>query len=626
MKQPRNKSVTLLALGALGIVFGDIGTSPLYAMRETLGDLPINAEDIFGVLSLIFWSLVIVISIKYLVIVFRADNDGEGGVLALLALIKQQKTKYESLFYLIAIFGAGLLLGDAMLTPAISVSSAIEGLQMVSGKFVPFIKPLSCVILVLLFILQSKGTGKIGIAFGPILLIWFLVLAILGISSIVQYPSVLKAVNPYYAYEFFHMNGMRAYILLGGVFLVVTGGEALYADIGHFGKNPIRLSWFFVALPALLLNYFGQGANLLMHPEAIANPFYMLAPDWFFIPLVFLSTVATVIASQAVITATFSLTRQAVLLGLYPRLPIVQTSPHHFGQIYIPQMNFFLMIGTLLLLLTFKDSSGLANAYGIAVNLDMLLVTIMVAYAALKVWHWSVLRVTLIFSILFIVDMAFLGANSHKFLTGGWAPVCFASFIALIMYTWSRGMHFLKTSFYMQKAELKKIVKQLNYKLFNQLPEVTAIFITDTYDSSGGSFLHFLKLSRAVPEHIIIVSYVVENSPRVPSSKRFEVQQLDERVCQLILHYGFMDNISIPNALECLNKKKILPYELEVGNATYFVEVPNIMASKKKRTMTFFWQEKLFAFLMRNYSANLNIEFFQLPYNRTIAIGSYYLF
>lgn len=616
----------ILALGALGVVFGDIGTSPLYAIRETLSNLPVDIVDVYGVLSLIFWSLIIVISIKYLIIVFRADNDGEGGGLALLALLKQKKTSHERLLYVIAIFGAGLLLGDAMITPAISVSSAVEGLHIVSNKFDDWITPLSFIILFLLFTVQYKGTSKIGRAFGPILLLWFLVLGWLGLAAIIKRPEILQAINPYYAYDFFRTNGLHAYILLGGVFLVVTGGEALYADIGHFGKRPIRFSWFCVALPCLLLNYFGQGANLLSHPEALVDPFYMLAPQSLFLPLVILSTFATVIASQAVITATFSLTRQAVLLGLYPRLPIIQTSKQHAGQIYIPQMNLFLMIGTLTLLLFFKNSSNLANAYGIAVNLVMLSVTVMVAFAARRVWHWPKWLVFIVFSIFISIDLAFLGANSHKFITGGWAPVCFALVIATIMYTWNAGMYYLQKNFYMQKDELKKIIKQLNYKSLNQLPGVTAIFITDSYDKSGGSFLHFLKLSQAVPEHIIIVSYAVENKPYVHHSKRHELQCVDDRISLLNIHYGFMDTISIPQALETFNRKKMLSYEINVDGATYFVEIPNIMASKKKKTMTFFWQEKLFAFLMRNYSANINIEFFQLPYNRTIAIGTYYLF
>ncbi|KTD22121.1 KUP system potassium uptake protein [Legionella lansingensis] len=612
-----------LMLGALGVVYGDIGTSPLYAMRETLMGLPINEADVLGILSLILWSLVIIISIKYLALVFRADNHGEGGILALLALLKQKKAKHRYLFYLLAIFGAGLIIGDGMLTPAISVTSAIEGLKVVSPKFEAFVTPLACSILVSLFIMQSKGTGKLGAAFGPIILLWFITIGTLGLVHILKNPVVLKAINPYYAWEFFRTQGWHGYFLLGGVFLVVTGGEALYADIGHFGKNPIRYSWFFVVLPGLLLNYFGQGAHLLQYPASIENPFYKLAPPWFFLPLLVLSTAATVIASQAVISATFSITKQAVLLGLYPRLPIIQTSHEHEGQIYIPQVNFFLLIGTLILIFMFKTSGAMTHAYGIAVNLDMLLVSTMVAYAARKVWHWPLVYVIAIFSLFIFVDLAFLGANAYKFMTGGWVPVFFALLVAIVMFTWNNGMRFMQKNFYMKKADITKIVKQLRYKSLNQLPGVTGIFITDTYDQSGGSFLHFLKLSLAVPENILIVNYKVENKPHVPERFRFRLTQLAPQICQLTLHYGFMDTISIPDALISVNKLKALPFEINVDSATYLVEIPNVMASKTKKTLMFYWQEKLFAFLIRNYSANLNIEFYKLPYNRTIAIGTY---
>ncbi|KTD27931.1 KUP system potassium uptake protein [Legionella maceachernii] len=614
-----------LALGALGVVFGDIGTSPLYALRETLGDLPLSEVDILGVLSLIFWSLIFVISIKYLVIVFRADNDGEGGGLALLALLKQKSTKYEHVFYLLAIFGAGLLLGDGMLTPAISVTSAIEGLKIISPMFDDFVVPLSCAILVLLFVMQSRGTARIGAAFGPLLLIWFITIAILGAVEIYRHPVVLRAIHPIYAFDYLYHHGMKGYILLGGVFLVVTGGEALYADIGHFGKNPIRYSWFFVVLPCLLLNYFGQGGHLIGHPEAIENPFYMIAPNWFSIPLLIIATIATVIASQAVITATFSLTKQAILLGLCPRIPVIQTSRERAGQIYIPQMNFVLFIGTMLLILSFRNSSNMTHAYGIAVNLVMLLVTTMVTYAARHIWRWSWPKVIVVFTPFLLIDLVFLGANAHKFLTGGWVPVCFALSIGIVMYTWNLGLQYLKDNFYMQKEDISKIVKQLNYKSLRHLPGITAIFLTDTYDPSGGSFLHFLKLSYAVPENILIVSYVVENKPHIDPSKRFEINQIDKRVCKLMLHYGFMDNISVPKALAKALEYELLPFEFKVESATYLVEIPNVIASKKKRTLMFYWQEKLFAFLMRNYSANLNIEFYKLPYNRTIAIGTYCL-
>lgn len=612
-----------LALASMGVVFGDIGTSPLYALRETLAGLPLNAINILGVLSLVFWTLIIVISLKYLVVVFRADNDGEGGILALLALLKQTPLRYEKLLYLVAIFGAGLLIGDGMLTPAISVTSAIEGLEIISPHFEKWVVPLSCLILICLFSVQSKGTGQIGKAFGPLIFIWFLTLAGLGINHIIANPSVLKAIHPFYALDFFHENGLKGFFLLGGVFLVVTGGEALYADIGHFGKNPIRYSWFFIALPCLLLNYFGQGANLMIHPEDVDNPFYKLAPDWFFIPLLVISTIATVIASQSLITATFSLTKQAVLLGFYPRLPIVQTSKKMAGQIYIPQVNFFLLIGTILLILTFKNASGLAHAYGIAVNLTMLMVTLMVAYASVKVWHWPLWRVMLVFSVFVTIDLVFLAANSHKFMEGGWVPIGFALVVSVLMLTWNSGLKYLKTNFYLQKDDFLRILKQLRYKSLNQLPNVTAIFITDAYDPSGGSFLHFLKLSMAVPENILIVSYVVCNRPHVLVKHRFQLSQLADKIYQLTLNYGFMDDISIPEALTILNEKNLLSFKLNVDTATYLVEIPNINASRKKRTLTFFWQEKLFSFLMRNYSVNLNIEFYKLPYNRTIAIGTY---
>lgn len=614
-----------LTLAALGIVFGDIGTSPLYALKVTLSGLPINQVNVFGVLSLIFWSLAIIISFKYLVIIFRADNDGEGGILALLALMKHKGTNKEPFFYIVAIFGAGLLLGDGMLTPAISVISAVEGLNAVSPIFMPYILPIATILFLILFGIQSRGTEKIGYLFGPIILIWFITIAILGLSQITQNPMVLKAINPFYAFYFLYDEGLTGFLLLGGIFLVVTGGEALFADIGHFGKRPIRTSWFTLVFPCLLLNYFGQGANLIAHPSAIENPFYMIAASWFSIPLIILATFATIIASQAVISATFSLTKQAVLLGLAPRIPIIQKSKEHFGQIYVPNISFILFIGTLLFALTFKTSDNLAHAYGIAVNADMLLVDIMVAYAALSIWEWPPVHVALLFGTFIIIDLAFLGANAHKFITGGWVPVTFALLVAAIMYTWKMGLEYLRIHFYMGKADIRKILKQLEYKSLNQLPGLTAIFITDVYDKSGGSFLHFLKLNRAVPEHVLIVNYVVQTIPYMHHSQRYEITALAPKVCQLTLHYGFMETINIPRALELINYKNLLPFVIDTDHAAYMVELPNIMASKNKKSLLFHWQEQLFAFLIRNYSANLNIEFYKLPYNRTIAIGTYFI-
>lgn len=619
----KEKVSPALTLGALGIVYGDIGTSPLYALRETLQDLPLNSSSILGALSLIFWALIIIISIKYFIIIFRADNNGEGGVLALLALLKQKKPKHQHLFYVIAIFGAGLLFGDGMLTPAISVASAVEGLENISSKLQPYILPVAFIILMGLFLLQPKGTAKLGFIFGPVILVWFITLAMLGLKQVIINPIVLNAINPYYGIHFLQESGWRGYFILGGIFLVVTGAEALYADIGHFGKNPIRYGWFLVVFPSLVLNYFGQGAYLLNHKEVLSNPFFMIAPEGFKIPLIIIATMATVIASQSIISATFSLTKQAVLLGLCPRFHIIQTSKEYAGQIYIPNINMILFVGTLFLLLTFRTSSNLAHAYGIAINLYMLLTTSMVAYASLVVWRWSLFKVIPIFALFLTIDSILLGSNLHKFFTGGWVPVLFALLIAFVMATWRLGVMHLREHFYVKKEAIEETLEQLQYANLHHLDGLTAVFITDVYDKSGGSFLHFLKLSRAVPENILIVNYIVQNIPFVADKKRYELVELSKKVCQLTLHYGFMDTISVPDALEKATAQQLLPFPLYVGAATYFVEVPNIIASTKIRTLMFNFQERLFVFLMRNYTANLNIEFYNLPFDRTIAIGTY---
>ncbi|MDF1646422.1 MAG: KUP/HAK/KT family potassium transporter [Legionellaceae bacterium] len=614
-----------LTLAALGVVYGDIGTSPLYAMRESLGGLPINITDVLGVLSLIFWSLTLVISIKYLFLLFRADNDGEGGILALLALSKHTGTNRVRFFFVLGILGAGLMLGDGMLTPAISVMSAIEGVNIALPRLSAFVLPITVVILIALFMMQSLGTARIGRLFGPIILIWFITIAALGLVQLIDNPVVLKAINPMYALRFFEANGWKGYALLGGIFLVVTGGEALYADLGHFGKNPIRSSWFLVAFPALVLNYFGQGAYLLKHPDAIDNPFYYLAPSWFAIPLLVIATCATIIASQAVISATFSMMRQAVLLGLYPHLSIIQTSDEKRGQIYVPQVNMILAVGTLILVMIFKNSSNIAHAYGIAVNLEGLLTLLLVAYVAVRYWHWSWFKIGLIFLCFGFIDLAFLGANIQKLLTGGWIPVVFASFSAFIMYTWNKGRVYLKDTYYAKQAAVSKTLRQFDYKSLTHVPKTTAIFITDIYDQSGASFLNFLKLNRTLPEHILLLKYRVEHIPYVSSVNRFEVNVLKEKICELTLHYGFMDVVSIPQALYLASERGFLPFDINVDKARYIIEIPNVLASREKRTLWFYWQEKLFSFLVRNYSANFNIEFYQLPYDRTVAIGMYCL-
>lgn len=618
----QKQTLIALSVAALGIIYGDIGTSPLYAMSVTLSDLPINAVDVLGVLSLIFWALILIISVKYLGVVLRADNKGEGGILALLALLKKKRGYSLNLFFILGIFGAGLMLGDGMLTPAISVMSAVEGLNVISPGLTHWVLPISFAILLVLFLFQSIGTAKIGFLFGPMLIIWFGMLAILGLFQIIYNPTVLSAINPYFAFQFLVTNGFHGYTLLGGVFLVVTGGEALYADLGHFGIKPIQFSWFLIVLPGLLLNYFGQGAYLLSHPAAISNPFYMMAPPSLLIPLVVIATLATVIASQAVISATFSLTKQAVLLGLYPRLPIRQTSESMSGQIYVPQMNFILAVGTLILIVVFKNSNAIAHAYGIAVNLVMILTTFMIMFVAYDKWHWSQARILFFFILFIAIDLAFLGANLQKLLAGGWLPVALALVGAFIMYTWTKGMDYLKDFYYTKKEDLTKIFFDLHAKNIHRA-DMTAILITDVYDSSGSSFLRFLKLNHALPKNILIVNYKIENIPYVSSADRYEYSCVDKNVCQLTLCYGFMDYISIPKALYAANDKKLLPFDIDFDSVMYLIEVPNIVASRRKKTLWFYWQERLFAFLMRNYSANLNIEFYHLPYSKTIAIGTY---
>ena len=616
-----NKRTLTLSLGALGVVYGDLGTSPLYALQQTLPGEAITPGNIYGVLSLVFWSLILVISTCYVSVFLRADNDGEGGVLALLSLLKRQDKKMSRWLFLTGIIGAGLLLGDGMITPAISVISAIEGLKVISPAFSHLIVPISFAILFILFLSQRFGTGSISLYFGPIILCWFIIIGILGGIAIFHHPSVLYALNPYYAFAFFLHGGWHAYLLLGGIFLTITGAEAMYADLGHFGRNPIRIGWFAVALPGLLLNYFGQGANLLRSPEAITNLFYTLAPGWFSYPLLILATVATIIASQAVITASFSLARQAILLNVCPRLSIIHTSKGEKGQIYVPQINFFLAVGTLSLVLIFKSSDGLAAAFGMAVNLVMLIVAILVMCVARQIWKWSLTKIFAVFSLVVFIDVVFLGANLHKIYQGAWIPLVFATLISMIMITWQKGMELLRNSFYMKKLSLATIIEQMEQSNLNYLEDLTTIFISDPYDNSGGCFLNYIKLNRILPKHVLIVSIVIENYPYIPVKKRFELTQLTKGIYNLILHYGFMQSIDVPRALAAGEKMKIFPFTFNLNQVTFLVENVNIAMTKQKYPRIFFWQKKLFWFLLHNSAQD--IEFFRLPYTRTIVIGTY---
>ncbi len=615
-----NKKMLSMSLAALGVVYGDLGTSPLYAIRESLQGLPINHTNILGVLSLIFWALILVISTCYLTVILRADNDGEGGVLALLALLKKNKKIYSVLLF-VGIIGAGLLMGDGMLTPAISVLSAIEGLQIFDPNLKPFVIPITLAILITLFMVQRFGTGKIGISFGPILLFWFMVIAALGAVRIFKNPEVLYAINPYYAYEFFRDGGWAAYALLGGVFLVITGAEALYADLGHFGKTPIRIGWYAVALPGLLLNYFGQGAYLLQFPKGIENPFYAMLPMWSFYPMLILAAVATIIASQAIISATFSITKQAVLLNLCPRIFIKQTSEEEKGQIYVPKVNFVLAVGTVILVLTFKNATALAGAFGLAVNLVMVGVATMVMFVAYYNWAWSIPKIIRVFFVFVIIDLAFLGGSLHKFLVGGWVPITFALICATIMITWYKGMAILRSSFYKEKTAFKGINEAFEKSNLQHVPNLTAIFITDPYDQSGGGFLHYLKLIRIKPERIMIVSTIIMDRPYMPDTQRFDMKKISENAYHLNLNYGFMQLIDIPKTLTLAERMNIFPFEIHIEQAVFLVENINAVLTQRKYPRLYAWQQKLFIFFLRNSA--LDIDFFQLPYNRTLSIGTY---
>lgn len=622
-REQDKSSLAALTLGVLGIVFGDIGTSPLYALRESLHGLPITTTNVLGVLSLIFWVLVLIISIKYLALILRADNKGEGGVLALFALLKEHYKRYNALFLLLAVIGSGLLLGDAMLTPAISVLSAVEGLSVISPHLNYLIIPATIIILVLLFLHQKYGTESIGRWFGPLILSWFIAIGALGVPAIIKSPFVLSAINPWWAVQFFMAHHLTALATLGGVFLVVTGGEALYADLGHFGRQPIQLGWFSCVLPCLLLNYFGQGALLLQHPDLIANPFYALAPAALRYPLLALATCATIIASQAVISAIFSLARQAMLLNLMPKMHIIQTSSHTRGQIYIPKMNLLLAFGTICLVVAFGHSSNLASAYGIAVNLDMLVVTLLVTMVARKIWRWSLITTLVIFGIIILIESMFFAANAMKIMHGGWIPLCIALVCMVIMLTWYNGIRLLYDSFHKKQPALEPILQHLVQSNGLQVvPKLTAIFIADLEDYSARSLLHFLRLTCALPERVILLNVVIEDQPYITDFNRYTLQKITNGFYHLILHYGFMQFVNIPEAIDQINKRNELPLKIDQHHTTYFIETRHVLLTLKPQKHLAQWQKRLFVYLQHN--ALVSIEFYQLSTHRTISIGAYY--
>ncbi|HZF11261.1 MAG TPA: potassium transporter Kup [Thermoanaerobaculia bacterium] len=602
-------------MGALGIVYGDIGTSPLYSLRECFHGVHAVAPtpaNVLGVLSLVFWALVITVTLKYVVYVLRADNRGEGGILALLALVRSAvgKGRRGTILLVLGLFGAALLYGDGMITPAISVLSAVEGLQVATPLFSPYIVPITIAILIGLFTLQRRGTGGIGAIFGPVMLVWFVTLAVLGVSWLVREPSVLAAVDPLHAVRFFARNGRQGFLVLGSVFLVATGGEALYADMGHFGARPIQIDWFSIVAPALLLNYFGQGAFLVSHPQSSLHPFYHLAPDWALYPLVALSTFATVIASQAVISGAFSLTRQAVQLGYLPRIEIVHTSLEEIGQIYIPGVNRVLMLATIGLVLGFRSSDRLAAAYGVAVTATMVITTLLAFILARRVWRWPLWLAGLVTLGFLIVDLAFFGANIVKVADGGWFPLVVGFVVYSLMSTWQTGRQKIAAELSLGALPFTEFVAHARPGSPHRVPGA-AIFMSRDPVATPVALLHNLKHNKVLHEKVVMLTILTEEIPQVPRRQRVRLEDLGKGFFRVTARYGFMENPSVGEVLELTRAQGL---DLPPMSATFFLSRETLVASPRSG-----WRERLFAYMARN--AVRPTDFYRIPPNRVIELG-----
>jgi KUP system potassium uptake protein len=616
---PRGGYLALLGVSALGVVYGDIGTSPLYALRECFhGPHAISAApgNVLGVLSLVFWSLVIVISVKYLGFVMRADNRGEGGILALTALTGAQEGRArggKKLLLLTGLFGAALLYGDGMITPAISVLAAVEGISIATPALEHLVEPVTIVVLILLFLVQHKGTAGIGAVFGPIMLIWFLSIAAFGVAEIARTPAVLAAANPAHALSFFVENRWHGFLVLGSVFLVVTGGEALYADMGHFGARPIRVAWFLLVLPCLLANYFGQGALLLSVPAAGVNPFYRMLPGWALLPMVALATVATVIASQAVISGAFSLTRQTVQLGFSPRLRIEHTSEREIGQIYVPAVNTVLMLATIGLVLGFRNSSNLAAAYGVAVTATMAITTVLLVFVARKNWGWSRPAAGAL-SLFLLVDLAFFGANILKIPHGGWFPLVVAAGVITLMTTWRTGRSILNDYLRRQTLSLERFREEVSRQHAVRVPG-TAVFLSRMPDGVPPPLVQNLRNNHVVHERVVLLTVLTEPTPYVRERHRMEASALGDGMFRVVIHFGFMEDPVIPPVLA---RAEAPGLEILVPETTYVLGRETLFATRRPGMAI--WRERLFGFMARNArSATL---FFGLPPQRVIEVGA----
>lgn len=615
------RSLAALSLGALGVVYGDIGTSPLYALKECfygLHAVPPTRENVLGVLSLIFWSLILIVTMKYLALVMRADNQGEGGILALMALAFPEqeagrRNRTRRIFILMGVFGAALLYGDGMITPAISVLSAVEGLKVATPLFEPYVIPITVIVLVGLFSFQSSGTGKVGKVFGPIMLLWFATIAILGVRGIVLAPGVLWSLNPAHGWRFLAANGHSGFLVLGAVFLAVTGAEALYADMGHFGRGPIRRAWFVLILPALVLNYLGEGAFLLVSPAAVVNPFYNLAPSFALYPLVILATAATVIASQALISGVFSLTMQAIQLGYCPRLKIEHTSPAEPGQIYLPQINWALMLACLTLVVGFQSSSHLAAAYGIAISLTMLMTTILLFFAAQRLWNWSALNAALVCFPFFVIELAFSAANLLKVKHGGWVPLVVGLCIFTLLSTWKTGRKILRDRLGESLVPLREFLDGLQRHAPARVSG-TAVFLSASTTGTPIALMHNLKHNKVLHQRVIVLTIHNHGVPRIAPEQRVTTEPLPLNFCRVTGHYGFME---APRVLELLEACQAHNLEFRPQETSYFLSRETIIPSVRPNMAI--WRERLFAFLARN--AQPATAFFGLPANRVVELG-----
>ncbi len=604
-------------------MYGDIGTSPLYALKECFsgphGFAPTH-ENVLGILSLVFWSLNVIVTFKYLALVMRADNRGEGGILALLALVRRGERPGGAQKALIAaaLFGSALLYGDGIITPAISVLGAVEGLSVATPALEPFVVWIAVVIIAAIFALQSRGTQRVGRLFGPLTGIWFLCIALLGVRGILIEPGVLAALNPWYAVQFFVREGLSGVVVLAAVVLVVTGGEALYADMGHFGRRPIRLAWFTVVLPALMLNYLGQGALLLAQPAAATNPFYSLVPSWGLYPMVGVATGAAIVASQALISGSFSLTRQAVQLGYCPRVNIIHTSSTEMGQIYIPQVNNLLMVACIGLVLAFQTSSNLAATYGVAVTGTMTITTLLFAVVARSLWHWPLWRVSLIVGALLLVDLAFFGANLLKIPDGGWFPLLVAALIYLLMSTWKRGRDRLSQIANENTLPIELFLNDIARRKPPRVPGV-AIFLTSVEGGAPPVLLHHLKHNKVLHEKVVLMSVRTEEFPMVDDDERVHCSEMGEGFYQVVARYGFMETPDVPTALRLLGAPGATkPVQLKPMEASFYLGRETIIPTRKGWMPR--WRKKLFAFMARN--AQSAAAFFNLPPNRVVELGA----